>query len=487
MSRKSKVLSLSLAQILLVMSNLVAGAIFTRVLSTRDYGSYLQTFLAYEFAVPLLSLGLPSALYYFLANNKEQEKRLILENLLLLFGAGAIFSLFLVFGGIDILAKRFNNNDITRTLEWMVWYPLYTFPVLLAPSVWISKGKAKLNAIVNVIAGGITTLLLICTVLYFKNYEAPTLVRIVLPVFYLPVYIYLIFRNASGNWVLPNFQSMWNILRFSIPLGLATVFGSLATQLASLIVSLLTTPESYATYAVGAKEIPLIGVVTGSIAVVIMADMASKIKENNLVDALRLFNKAAVISATFLFPIMCFLMANAEGFIKILYSEKYINSVIPFRIYLLVIPIRIAYYGSAFIAFGKSKQILYRSTFDLLITGVLCYIFVLLYGEKGAALGLILTLFIWTVPFNLFSLSKYFQCSFKEMLPFNDLFKILLVSVICSIICSIVFLFELGTIIKFILSAALFSVSYLILATKFIPEFSNLTKKYRDRIITNLK
>lgn len=485
MSIKSKVLSLSLAQVLLVLSNLVAGMVFTRVLSTKDYGTYLQTFLAYEFAVPLLTLGLPSALYYFLSGKKEQEKRIVLENLILLFGAGAIFSLFLLCGGIDLLAKRFNNNEIKSTLKWMILYPLYTFPILLAPSVWITKGKTNLNAVFNVITGGVTTILLICSVLIFKNYESPIIVRILAPLIYLPIYLYLIFKNVSGDWISPKLSSMWEILKFSVPLGLATVFGTLARQLASLIVSLRTSPEAYATYAVGAREIPLIGVITGSIAVVIMADMAAKIKEDNLEDALKLFKKAALVSASFLFPIMCFLMVNAEGFIRILYSEKYINSVVPFRIYLFIIPIRIAYYGSAFIALGKTKQVLIRSVLDLIFTGVLCYLFVLLWGEQGAALGLIITLFFWSVPYNLVTLSKYFKSDFKNMLPFRQLFKILIISSICAVICMSVLFFDINTITQFILSGCIFILLYFPLANKFIPEFNIIFKQYQNKIFSN--
>ena len=64
---------------------LVSGMVFARALTVADYGTYLQTFLAYDFATPLLTLGLPSALFYFLPGAKERQKGLVLENILLLF------------------------------------------------------------------------------------------------------------------------------------------------------------------------------------------------------------------------------------------------------------------------------------------------------------------------------------------------------------------------------------------------------------------
>ena len=483
-SRTSKVFSLSFAQILLVCSGLISGMVFTRVLTTTDYATYLQTFLAYDFAVPLLSLGLPSALYYFLAGNPERQKGLVIDNLFLLFLVAILFSFFLIGGGTDLLSKRFNNPDIVRTLKWMIWYPLYTLPVLLAPAVWITKGKAQLNAVFNMVTGIVSTILLIVSVLLFKDYEAPVLVRIIFPAIVFPIYLFFIFRYVPGEWHWPRLKSMWAILKFSIPLGLASVFGTLAIQLANLIVSALTSPEAYAVYAVGAKEIPLIGTITGSIAVVILADMATKIKDNQIKEALALFNKASLISACFLFPIMCFLMVHAQSFIVILYSEKYIDSVVPFRIYLLVIPVRIAYYGSAFIAFGKSKLILMRSLGDLLITGLLCYIFVSILGENGAALGLLVTLFVWTVPFNLMTLRKYFDCQFSQILPFPQLFRVFFISIFSALISTVTLLLQLNLIVKFLISGSIFVLLYVLLAKHYISEFNYLYKSILKKIRT---
>ena len=65
-SNTSKVLALSSAQLVTTVVSVVSGVIFARYLSVLDYATYLQTFLAYDFVVPILTLGLPSALYYFL-------------------------------------------------------------------------------------------------------------------------------------------------------------------------------------------------------------------------------------------------------------------------------------------------------------------------------------------------------------------------------------------------------------------------------------
>lgn len=468
-SRTSKVISLSLAQGILMLVGIVSGMVFARNLSISDYGTYLQTFLAYDFAVPILTLGLPSALYYYLPNATTRQKGLVLDNLLLLFVMGLIFSVFMLFGGTKLLSKQFNNPDLFKTLNWMVFYPLYTFPALIAGVVWVIKDKVKLNAIYNISTGLILTISMIILVMITKSYEAPIIARIFLPLLFLPVSLYYIFKSVPGNWDKPSLTSMLSMAKFSLPLGVASIFGTLTIQLASLIVSVMTTPEEFAIYANGAKEIPFIGIITASISVVIMADMAQKIKENNFKIALELFQKAAIVSASFLLPIMVFLMIYAESFIEILYSSKYEESVIPFRIYLLVIPVRIAYYGSAFIALGKTKAILIRSIIDLILNLVFCYLFVLWFGSYGAAIGLILTLFVWSVPFNLYSLSKSFNCLPTEILPFKIVGRILFISVLSGILPCSLLLLNLNPILRFSLGATLYGLFYFFAAFKRIP------------------
>ncbi len=485
-SRASKVFSLSLAQGILMLVTVVSGMVFARALSVADYGTYLQTFLAYDFAVPILTLGLPSALFYFMPGAKDRQKGLVIDNLILLFIAALIFSLFLALGGAELLAKRFNNPDLSKTLRWMIFYPIYTFPVLIGSAVWVTKDKVKLNALYNVITGVILTISLITAVLITRTYEVPTLVRICLPVIFLPVALYLIFKNVPGQWYQPSISSMWTMAKFSIPLGLATVFGTVTRQMANMIVSLLTSPEEFAIFANGAKEVPLIGIVTGSIGVVIMADMAQNVKQGDLNKALELFRKASVISATILLPVMVFLMIFAESFIYILYSSKYNASVLPFRIYLFMLPIRIVYYGSAFIALGRTKAILYRSFISLLLTAIIAYLLTKWIGFIGAAIATVAVSYIWAIPYNLISLSKSFNCNSFYLIPFERIGRIILISVISLIPASVILISGLNYLATFICGLLLFGSIYFIISFKFLPEFKEIIIPIKTKLFKAL-
>lgn len=462
--------------------HVVSGMVFSRVLTVDEYGTYLQTFIAYDFAVPILTLGLPSALYYFLPGERERKKGLVLDNLVLMVVAGLIFSVFLILGGTELLANRFNNPELSKTLRWMIFYPLFTFPVLIGSAVWVSQDKVNLNAKYNVFTGLLLSILLIISVLITRSYEAPVLVRILLPMAFLPVALFLIFRHLPGKWDKPCLASMWNLIKFSVPLGLATVLGTLTLQLSNLVVAMLTSPKDFAIYSIGAKEIPLIGIVTGSVGVIIMADMANKIKNGDLQKALELFRKSAILSSLFLMPIMVFLFVFADSFIDILFSNKYEMSVVPFRVYLLMLPIRIVYYGSAFIALGKTKEIMYRSIVSLVLTGMLAYLLTMWFGYVGAAVAAVVISYFWAIPYNLITLSKAFSCSAFYVIPLSNVARIIFISLLAMIPVSMLLLFSLDHIISFTLGLFIYALLYSIMANRYVPEFADVSAQFKYKL-----
>jgi O-antigen/teichoic acid export membrane protein len=272
----------------------------------------------------------------------------------------------------------------------------------------------------------------------------------------------------------PQLSSIWTILKFSLPLGIAGILGTITVQMANIIVSSMCTTDEYAIFANGARELPVIGIVTTSIATIVMADMSKRIKENDYDGALALFRKSAVIGGMFLLPIMFFLLVYSREFIVMLFSEKYIGSVLPFCIFLFYLPIRIVLYQSAFMALGKNKEILFRGVIAFALSITLCYVFTKFWGYIGAAIGTVLVSYVWLVPYNLYTLSKDFKCSPFYILPLKKIYKIALCSLIGVIITLPVFLFNFTSFLRLIVATFCFLLMYSIIAYKQIEEFREL-------------
>ena len=91
---------------------LAIAAVLSRVFDKVDYATYRQTLLVYQFVGPLLGLGLPAALFYFLPGEASRLRAVLLENLILLGALGGAFSLFLVLGGNRLIASQFSTPEL---------------------------------------------------------------------------------------------------------------------------------------------------------------------------------------------------------------------------------------------------------------------------------------------------------------------------------------------------------------------------------------
>jgi O-antigen/teichoic acid export membrane protein len=441
-SRTSKVLALSLGKTLTTLASIVFGMVAARLLSKHDYATMRQTMLAYGFVAPLLMLGLPDALYYFLPREKNRKRRVLINNLFLIFVMAMVFTIFLAAGGYKLLALRFNNPDLEQTLKWMIPYPLYVMPAGIIGAVLLTQNKTYLLTKYNVISSLLLTVLTIAGVLITRTYSGPLIAQIYFPVLLLPIVLWLCFRNVPGAIFKPDIKSMKEMVKYAVPLGLAGTITTIMLQTNNVIVSAMCPPEEFANYVNGAIEIPLIGIITVSISSVILVDMTNYVHQGDKGKALELFKKASIKSAIVLFPVMVFLLVAGKPFIVTLYSGKYLESVAPFYIYLFVLPVRIVMYGSALMALGQSRVILYRSIIDLILNIALSVLFVHLWGYLGAAIATIATLYVWTVPYNLFKIGKGFNISIWGILPVKDLGKIMICCVVVVPLASLYLLIQ---------------------------------------------
>lgn len=486
--RTKKVLVLSLGQTLTTVAGIISGMVAARLLTKHDYATMRQTFLAYNFIAPLLMLGLPNALYYFLPKAGENKKAVVVDIITLLFFFAILFSAFLLFGGYSFLAMRFENSDLNSTLKWMIPYPLYVMPASILGGILLTQNRTYELTVFNVINSLLLTGLTILGTIITKDYTGPLFVQIYFPVFVLPIILWLSFRYLPGKLSKPNLESMKIMLKYSAPLGLAGMISALMLETNKIVVAAMCTPEQFAEYVNGAIEIPLISIITGSISSVILVDMTKFIDDGNKKKALELFHIAAVRSATILFPAMIFMLIAGKAFIITIYSDKYVESVFPFYIYLFVLPVRIVIYSSALLSLGFSRAILFRSLLDLIINTILSSVLVLYFGYLGAAFATIITLYLWTVPYNLLKIRKGFEVRVFDTLPFKKIGIVLIIAISTAPIGFVQMLVaENSWLIKLIVVGVLyFPVTLLILYNrKLLPIPNSFLRYVPKKIIKN--
>jgi O-antigen/teichoic acid export membrane protein len=420
-SRTGKVFALSLGHALTTVVALASGMVMARILTQTELATYRQTMLAYDVALPLLSLGLASGMYYFLPTEKTRVRGVVVDGLVLMIGMGLLYAIFIALGGNHLLAKRFSNPAIVNTLVYLVPLPILMLPAKLLPSVMVVQNQVSKLTAYNVLTSLLLASGVIAACLLWRTPESMVLMRVGISMGIGLAGILLMLQAVPRDDWAPRWSSMKAMVAYSIPMVGASAMGAISVQLDKLIVSSMCLPEQFAVYSNGAIQIPLVAILTGSITAVIQPELRKMVATEDFQGALKLFRTASTKSAVVLLPTMMFLLVSAEPFILTLFSSKYSGSVLPFQMYLLILPVRIVNYGAFMMALGKSKLIMYRSMTGLVANLILSILLVRWMGYMGAIIGTIITLYSVNVVLNFSVISRAVGCRWWQVLPFGDL------------------------------------------------------------------
>jgi len=464
-SRTSKVMALSLGRGLTTVMNLATAIVMARVLTEVELATYRQTLLAYQVALPLLSLGLSHAIYYFMPTETRRVRGIVIDGLIMMFVMGLLYAVFIALGGNHVLAKRFSNPAIVHTLVYLVPLPLVALPATLLASVMVVCEQVNRLTVYNVLTNLIWALGVIGACLYWRTPESMVVTKVGLGVIIGLIGIRMMLKASPQDDWRPSWDNMYNMVTFSVPLVMASALATISLQLDKIIVSAMCSPEEFAVYSNGAIEIPLIGIITGSIAAVIQPDLRKFAAAGDYQAALALFRQAAEKSAAILIPVMGFLMVSAEPFILTLFSSRYAGSVLPFRLYLLILPNRIVMFGPFLMALGLNRLILYRTIISLTTNIVLSIILVYLMGYIGAIVATLVTIYAVSTVWNLAMIRNATRFPCARVIPFGNISRVGCVSMLS---CMPLFIFSIYAIsfhpfIQLLCNGILYTIMFLTL------------------------
>lgn len=420
-SRKFKALILASGKVIEQLVNVAIAAVLTRVFLKSEYATYRQTFLAFDMVAPLLTLGIPFALYYFMPKRKKASRAVIVENLLILLVSGLLFSSFLIIGGDRFLAWRFSNPGLRETLLYIVPFAIFELMSRTVAPCLISKDRPLTAAIFNISTRCALFFLGTGAALLFQTTTSVVIAAVLVSALRFVVGMVLVWSVTAQTDSSPNWSGVKSQLKYGVPLGVAGAFGTLTMSLDKFVVASMCDAEAFAVYTVGAFELPFTALLTSSITAVLLADLSSFHLQGKFAKGVDLWGRSAVKCSMIVLPMMAALFVLAPLLIEIVFSEKYADSVVPFRIYLLLIPIRIVNYGSMIMSAGASKLILIWTIVAFLLNLISSVVLTNFLGANGAAIATVAVTYLFVVPFNLIAISYLWKISPKRVLPWQQL------------------------------------------------------------------
>ncbi len=424
----------SLGRGVTALAGLATAMVLSRVLPQAEYGAYRQVWLVFYALAPLMELGIPPSVSFYLPRLSGSEiKTYLVQHGLLLLASGGLMSLtFLTLGGL--IERLFGSEGLQGMLQAFALFPAMMLPFKLTENALITLGRARLAG--GVAGGGAVVqaaVVLVCVLSGGSLAQTFLLISLWALARWLLAAVSLLYL-ARHHRVLWNLRTLLSQLRFALPIGGAAVAGLGARQIDQFIVSSRFTPAQYAVYINGAYDIPLIHILTVSVTAVLVPALVRARDRRDDEEVRRLWHGAAQRLAWLYFPVFCFLFVTARPLMELLFSEQYVASAGPFRVFLFLLPLRIALHGAFLRVVGRSRPILIASLGALLISGTLAIALVQIrpLGILGPALAATLAAY-WAAYYAIKVGVRTMGWRWADYFPWRRLTGIMLVAVAAAL------------------------------------------------------
>lgn len=430
---KKQIGSLITGQILSLLLGFILPLILVRVLTRNDYGLYAQFNVILSFCSVLFSFGLSSELYYLYPIANKREKRiLIFQSLILLLIASIVATIVL---NIPIIRNYLiSNNSLDDGYLYLIIAIFLSVPEILITSLYVLNNDNKTSAIFLPLMTILRVALILILYWIYPKIETVFIAIILsaaIKFIYVIAYAFKVI-NKNSDGMLIDFKILKSQLKYSIPLGLASSVRNIVQQLDKLIVLSFVSPSVYAIYSIAFYGVPGLTQVYLSISQVYIPRMSTAYKEEKILELISLYHSMVSKTLSYTVPIILIIILFANPIIPTVFSNKYIESIPYFRIYLLTFIISSVGCGNILRATGETRRSLMAYAYTAIVMIPLTYFTIKLYYLNGAIISATISAILPKIILGFYD-AKSINKSIKSLYPWRNIIKIILISLLSLI------------------------------------------------------
>ncbi len=456
LSRKTAIVGAS--KIIQFLAVLATNILLSRIFLVREFGRYQQSWLLVNTQVPVLLLGIPQGINFFLPRSDPSTARRILW---LFYGLVVVVSLPIVLILIifpQSIAALLGNPQLVPILQVIAIYLIVVLPTYCLDPLLIIHNKHVVLLVITAIYAVLFFAVNVCFGLY-KSIELIFLGLSLIAGMKLILTLWLTGRLYGGWQKTFDPALLKQIVGYVAVLGAIGVVDVLSLNIDKYLVACLRTETMYAIYSIGAIELPIIMILLGSVSAVVMPEFSRLLKQQDGAAVIALLHNSMRKLAMFIFPMFTYLLVTAYIFIPLLFTSSYKDSVPIFCIYLFLLPLRVANNHPLLIAAGLQRYALIGRVIDVVINFVLGLILLHFIGIWGPAISTVLATYIHKMYQTAIVMEK-FQLSLRTVYPWTAFAQWLGRSVACAIIVLALNLLLPSYLISLPLGTVLFGLLY---------------------------
>jgi O-antigen/teichoic acid export membrane protein len=355
----SDALMLTATKVVTAAIAMVVTRLISEYLTLRDYGTYSQVLLLVSAISSVTIFGMHDGVNFFYVGELDERKRD--EYVATIFVLQILLSLVV---GVAVLCSGqwicnfFDNREIVPLLIFAVVLPFLQNIMNMLRTVFVAVGKARLLAYRNLL---VAIVRLIATVGIVKIVPHPAvilLVSVLLDVGQI-VFFGIVLQKNQCRIQLRQAQRkrVKRVLAYCAPMAIYVIVNTLNRDVDKYFISVASDIETLAVYANASKQLPF-DIIIASFCTVLVPSITENITKCNhrqATELYKLFLEIAYIST----GILCgAALAAAPQLMKLLYSNKYMEGLPIFIVYILVDLLRFTNITLVLSAAGKTKKLM---------------------------------------------------------------------------------------------------------------------------------
>src|SRR2546428_5656814 len=459
--------------------------VLVRVFDQAEFGTYKQVFLIYWTLLVTAQLGMVESLYYFLPNASQNGDRYVLNAALVLAITGCL-CLGVLAGAGTAISSWMSNSQLAPLIPLLGVFLLLMLPAAALEIVMIARQRylwASWSYALSDLARATFCLI-------------PVLVRPTLEALLLGAIAFALLRLGTAWWYLryefdgtlrPDLGVLKQQLRYALPFEMAVLVEIVQANFHQYAVSYYFDAATFAIYAVGCLQIPLVDIVATSTDNVMMVQMAKVIHAGRGHEVVALWHDTTRKLALLFFPLVGLLLVNARELIVLLFTKNYLASVPIFMVFSLSILLMVFRIEGVLRVYAQTRFLFVLNVIRLMVIVAFFHWFLANLHLVGAVLITVLAAAIGK-GLGLARMKRLIEVGLTELLPWRSLAAIGWVTAVAGLIALAVKSGTgLPTLPLLVTTSPAYTASYLALAIGFRvlrdAELAVITSWLRWRIV----
>jgi O-antigen/teichoic acid export membrane protein len=360
---------------------MLSPIILVRVLSVEDFGRYREFMVYASIMQGVAGLLINSSLMSFVPAHPEHTWQFVRQSVTLV-AITSVASVALLWIA-DALA---GGGLVGGYLLPVVLYTLFFVNFDFWQPLWLAQKQATL---VMLYASGRLALRLTVVLV------AAALSRNVTTIIW-SIIAFEFCRMCAGalSWLRKNRAaaeprgSFWREqLRFSVPLGMATIVGTLNTRAAPLAMAKYRGPAALAEYTLGTYVESVVAILRNSLSEALLPDLVSR--RASARDSLTLWRRTTIVYLILMVPVALVTAGCAEPIVVTLFTEKYRGAIPVMQVYSLILLRECFDFGILLRATNETVPFLQNHAMSLVLNILLLVLLVPAFGAVGAVTALV--------------------------------------------------------------------------------------------------